>query len=157
MQQEQEPDSESPIAISIENFEQPDGHDLHINRHSPISHTPDSPRSLEACKREGVNPRELTRKSAADFAGPGVSTRIQQMRLRFYEQKRQERIRLVRRARGRISEKLYSCTRIAPGSFILPVGKLRRCMSTSLYGKTCDPDEGRCERVKTRLVNHGEE
>lgn len=47
-----------------------------------------SPRSLEACSREGVNPKDLRKLKAEDFEEEGVSKKIQAMRLKFYESKR---------------------------------------------------------------------
>lgn len=64
--------------VSLENFAE-FGEQTEIN----------SPRSLEACKREGIDPRSLLKKTAADFRRDGSSKRIAEMRWEFHEGQRQ--------------------------------------------------------------------
>eukprot|EP01022_Parablepharisma_sp_SALTPOND_P031430 TRINITY_DN7_c0_g1_i1.p4 TRINITY_DN7_c0_g1~~TRINITY_DN7_c0_g1_i1.p4 ORF type:complete len:740 (-),score=132.28 TRINITY_DN7_c0_g1_i1:4303-6522(-) len=74
-----------------------------------------SPRSLEACKMEGILPEELLYKygftitfnqqrSKRNFALPGKSPEVQQMRYERFEKKRQELLAIAKAARKKLIE-----------------------------------------------------
>lgn len=63
-----------------------------------------SPRSIEACRREGVEPSELLVRSRASFAQKGQSASLQRKRHEHSEIRRRERIAQCRQTRRRIIE-----------------------------------------------------
>jgi hypothetical protein len=58
-----------------------------------------TPRSLEACFKEGVEPEELLYIPIEKFQQPGLSPRIQKLHYDFFESKRKETLQAVRQAR----------------------------------------------------------
>jgi len=58
-----------------------------------------TPRSLEACKREGVLPPELLFRPVETFAKPGQAKEVTQAMYEFFEAKRMESLQAVRKAR----------------------------------------------------------
>lgn len=81
--------------ISIEDFD-PMERKIKIN----------SPRSLEACKIEGVLPKELLYIPKEKFREPGLPKEVGDLRYEFHENKRMELIELVKKAREEIMEDL---------------------------------------------------
>ena len=51
-----------------------------------------SPRSLEACRRQGLKPEEFVYRHPESFEEPGASAEIVQLRWRHYEKKRREKL-----------------------------------------------------------------
>lgn len=64
-----------------------------------------SPRSLQACSKEGVNPDDLTYKELSLFAEKSLSPRLVQLRYDFFESKRRDLLASVRRARNQLVSK----------------------------------------------------
>jgi len=58
-----------------------------------------SPRTLRACNMEGILPKELVKAPASEFNKDRKSKAIIQMRVKFFEDKRQELIAIVSAAR----------------------------------------------------------
>lgn len=58
-----------------------------------------TPRSLEACFKEGIEPEELLYIPPDKFKQPGLSPRIQQLHYEFFESKRKETLDAVKAAR----------------------------------------------------------
>ena len=54
-----------------------------------------SPRAIEACLREGVNPAGLLKRSLESFAAPGVAAAEQKLRCDMYDELRAESLRAV--------------------------------------------------------------
>ena len=67
---------------SLENFDE-------SNTLKPILN---SPRSLEACRRQGLTPEEFVYRHPESFEEPGVSPEIVQLRWRHHEKKRREKL-----------------------------------------------------------------
>jgi hypothetical protein len=65
-----------------------------------------SPRSLEACKLEGVFPKELIHLPKSKFNDPGLPAEVADLRYEFHENKRKELIELVKKARNKIIDDL---------------------------------------------------
>jgi hypothetical protein len=61
-----------------------------------------SPRSLQACKSEGVLPKELQFKGIEFFAEKNLSPRLVKLRYDFYEAKRKDLLAAARKAREQI-------------------------------------------------------
>ncbi|CAE7306217.1 KDM1B [Symbiodinium sp. CCMP2456] len=61
-----------------------------------------SPRSLQACKQEGVLPQELVFKPFEAFQDRNLSPRLQKLRFDFFEAKRRDLLAAARRARDSI-------------------------------------------------------
>ena len=78
--------------ISLDNYERYEA-----------THNLNSPRSLEACRREGVNPKALRYKTLDSFAAPGKPPALQEAEFEQYEKNRQRilliKIRNTRRIR----------------------------------------------------------
>ena len=55
-----------------------------------------SPRSLEACMRQGIEPEELVFRYFDSFFEQGVPTDLQEIRWKHYEKKRLEKLAQVR-------------------------------------------------------------
>ena len=79
----------SECLITVENFEEGD-EIREINRLLFASIY--SPRSLEACKAEGVLLKSLKPKSIEDFSAPGKSSIVQQLEYDMFNKKRQGKI-----------------------------------------------------------------
>lgn len=67
-----------------------------------------SPRSLRACNMEGILPKELVKAPTSEFNKDRKSKAIVQMRIKFFEEKRQELIGIVSAARQRIIDEEVS-------------------------------------------------
>lgn len=63
---------------------------------------PNSPRTLEACKREGIEPGELVHRPYEEFASKVLPEELAKMRYDYYENKRQELIKIIKKARRKI-------------------------------------------------------
>jgi hypothetical protein len=74
------------VKISLTNFDE--------NRKKPPFLT--SPRSLDACDRQGIRPEELLYRPSQFFFEKGVSDEIIQMRYEHYESRRKEKLAHVR-------------------------------------------------------------
>jgi len=78
--------AQNRIIISFDNFDdfderKPlDSYFFILSQHSP--------KSLEACKMEGIDPEILIKRDLMDFAGENDSKRIAQIRYNFYEHRR---------------------------------------------------------------------
>lgn len=64
-----------------------------------------SPRSLQACAKEGVDPKDLVYKELSLFAEKALSPRLVQLRYDFFEAKRRDLLASVRRARNGLMQK----------------------------------------------------
>ncbi len=124
----------SPGRISIDNYGEFETASI-LNRFSAGSSR--SPRSLEACKREGINPRDLVKRSPESFSVPGLSQRIVVMRYQFFEHKRQrktpelavalaEMLKTVKKTREQMIFRLQANRRVRPGTFLTPSHNLRQ-------------------------------
>jgi hypothetical protein len=86
----------------------PDGPNLHLDNFNQYNQNQKyvltSPRSIEACLRTGISARELIQKSEEYFAGRGISKDVAKMRWGHYEQKRKEKVKLLREERQKIME-----------------------------------------------------
>lgn len=69
-----------------------------------------SPRTLEACKAEGVLPKELLHVPKSKFKEPGLPNEVAELRYEFHENKRKELIELVKKARQELIEDLDRST-----------------------------------------------
>ena len=65
-----------------------------------------SPRTLEACKLEGILPKELLHVPKSKFKEPGLPNEVAELRYEFHENKRQEIIDLVKKARQDLIDEL---------------------------------------------------
>jgi len=63
---------------------------------------PDSPRSLEACRRLGIDIRELYYKPIDEFREKNVDSKIVEIRFQHYEHKRKELIYAAKKERSEI-------------------------------------------------------
>lgn len=66
--------------------------------------TVNTPRSLEACYREGIDPSELLYRPPEDFYEQGLSPRIQELNFNLFEAKRKDSVNLARQMRVKIIE-----------------------------------------------------
>lgn len=71
-------------------------------RHDAVN----TPRSLEACYREGIDPHELLYRPPEDFSEAGLSPRIQELNFKLFEDKRQESLALARKTRNALIQGL---------------------------------------------------
>lgn len=69
-----------------------------------LSRMLDTPRTKEACKRTGILPQELRVKPLQEFAQIGDKPERQRMRFDHYENKRQEKLKIVLAERSRIMQ-----------------------------------------------------
>lgn len=81
----------TPMASSLASFDE----------NSPAA-VINSPRSLQACKQEGVKPIELTYKPIEAFQEKNLSPRLVKLRYDFFEAKRRDLLAAARRARESI-------------------------------------------------------
>jgi hypothetical protein len=73
-----------------------------------LSRLLDTPRTKEACKRTGILPKELRVKALSDFAIIGDRPERQRLRFDHYENKRQEKLKIVLAERTKIMhEKIH--------------------------------------------------
>lgn len=61
-----------------------------------------SPKSLEACRKEGIDPKELLHRPFKEFENSALRPEIAQMRYEYYENKRLELIKVIERERENI-------------------------------------------------------
>lgn len=66
------------ILISVDNFEEANGRYREIN----------SPRTLEACLRCGLDPSELYPKQKRDLYEKGLTKEMMEIKMNFFEKKR---------------------------------------------------------------------
>ena len=64
-----------------------------------------SPRSVEACHSLGLSPDELIKKRPSYFKRKGGSARLQQRRMEHYEERRHEKIAMIKSARLEMIQK----------------------------------------------------
>ena len=69
-----------------------------------------SPRTLEACKIEGVAVKELLHVPKEKFSEPGLPQEVADLRYEFHENKRKELIELVKKARQKLIQDLDKST-----------------------------------------------
>ena len=74
------------LKISLTSFDE--------NRRNPPFLT--SPRSLDACERQGIRPEELLLRSLQSFADKGVPDEVVRMRWEHYDSRRKEKLSSVR-------------------------------------------------------------
>ena len=79
------------LSINIDNFEVGDSR-----------HVINSPRTMEACLRVGVDPSELYARKRGEFAGSGLAKEMVKIKYQSFEKKRQEKIMDVRNERDAI-------------------------------------------------------
>lgn len=80
------------VLISIENFEEAGGKYREIN----------SPRSLEACLRTGLDPSELYPRSKHEFKEKGLTKEMLDIKYTTFENKRRDKITIVKNERASI-------------------------------------------------------
>eukprot|EP00347_Sterkiella_histriomuscorum_P002584 403367581 len=98
--------------ISLENIDEYIGTKQVIN----------SPRSLEACARLGLNPKELVFKPMEEFKDKNLEQDIVKMRYQHHEQKRKEHIYKAKKERQDIIKMIETHgDNLKPGSFIQPI------------------------------------
>ncbi|CDW82720.1 UNKNOWN [Stylonychia lemnae] len=101
--------------ISLENLDDYNGRAL-LN----------SPRSLEACQRIGLNPKELIYKPIEDFKDKNLDHQIVQIRYQHHESKRRELLYKAKKERGEIIKIIETNgDHLKPGSFIQPLAVLQ--------------------------------
>ena len=66
--------------------------------------TVNTPKSLEACYREGIDPLELLYRPPEDFYEQGLSPRVQELNFNLFEAKRKDSLNLARQTRAKIIE-----------------------------------------------------
>jgi hypothetical protein len=64
-----------------------------------------SPRSLKACAKEGVDPKDLIFRPVEEFAEPGMEPRLVRLRFEFFDAKRRDLLTLVKRSRTQLVSK----------------------------------------------------
>ncbi|CAI2361509.1 unnamed protein product [Moneuplotes crassus] len=69
-----------------------------------------SPRSLEACKLEGIMVKELLHVPKSKFREPGLPPEVAELRYEFHENKRKELIDLIKSRRDKLIEELDRST-----------------------------------------------
>lgn len=69
-----------------------------------------SPRSLEACKLEGIMVKELLHVPKSKFKEPGLPSEVAELRYEFHENKRKELIDLIKSRRDQLIEELDRST-----------------------------------------------
>lgn len=80
------------ILFSVENFEESNGNYREIN----------SPRTLEACLRSGLDPAELYPKSRNQFTSKSLTKEMIDIKFDAFEKKRLEKIHVVKTERNHI-------------------------------------------------------
>ena len=69
---------------------------------------PDSPRTLEACLRSGFDPREMVPHNLEDFMMKGVPKEVAAIKLQHFEERREEKVKIVTLERQKICQYLSS-------------------------------------------------
>lgn len=80
------------VLISIDNFEEQNGRYREIN----------SPRTLEACLRSGLDPSELYPRPKTDFKDKSLTKEMLDIKYTTFQNKRLDKIALVRKERNAI-------------------------------------------------------
>ena len=70
-----------------------------------------SPRSIEACLREGIKPKDLLHIPEEEFTDYGLSNQVKHLHYEFYETKRKELLYSVKRTRKNIISESEGQTR----------------------------------------------
>ena len=83
-----------------------------------------SPRSLEACNRGGIDPEELKFISLEDFADNRATLEVLKMRFNHREEKRKMLITQARKERADIIKMLENPEGVKPGSLHRPITQL---------------------------------
>jgi hypothetical protein len=86
------------MVYSILNFQNTDGK---IN-------PPNSPRTLEACLRSGFDPKEMVPHRLAEFLERGVPQEVADVKLRHFESRRLDKVKVVTEERTKICQYLSS-------------------------------------------------
>jgi hypothetical protein len=123
--------------VSLDNLDELEQHRL-IN----------SPRSLEACRKEGIYADELLYIPPKAFAQPHLSEELQRIHYDFFEDKRRNAQAIVRRARDQLAverggEEFH---RSRSSGSLNPHKKL--------YGDVVEQAKGKHLKMMTRLVNY---
>eukprot|EP01031_Cornospumella_fuschlensis_P032598 gene32598-39414_t len=133
------------ILISVENFEESGGRYREIN----------SPRTLEACLRCGLDPSELYPKQKRDLYEKGLTKEMMEIKVNFFEKKRKEKIESVRKERNVIigfTEKRSLSPQgrsQSPGKQQLTAEQLRQ-QQASRAAALIEMEEKRLEALKRR-------
>ena len=69
---------------------------------------PDSPRTLEACLRSGFDPRDMVPHTLEQFTDTGVPKEVAEIKLRHFEGRRAEKVKIVTLERQKICQYLSS-------------------------------------------------
>lgn len=117
-----------------------------------------SPRSIEACLREGVNPVSLLKRDVSSFAGPGVGPAEQKLRADMYEELRTESLRAVTESRAALPAPARSS---GPGSSTLgePSGQMTagpRSSSPEQHAEMFENEERALQVMKRRQAREME-
>mmetsp|Transcript_13018 Transcript_13018/g.24177 ORF Transcript_13018/g.24177 Transcript_13018/m.24177 type:complete len:519 (-) Transcript_13018:3071-4627(-) len=106
-----------------------------------------TPRSLEACRREGIDPEELLYIPPEAFTQPHLSVRLQHLHFEFFEAKRKEIVEIVKRARERVIEE--------------EEGSIHKSRSTGsikahqkMFGSVVEQAKEKHLKMITRLLNY---
>lgn len=90
-------------------------YNIHNFESGEVPRTLNSPRSLEACLRAGLDPSELIKVEREAFNERGLTEKMCDMKYEAFERKRQEKIKLVKREREAIIAYMNK-THNGPGS-----------------------------------------
>jgi len=107
-----------------------------------------SPRSLRACAKEGVDMKDLIFKPVEDFAERGLSPRLVKLRYDFFEAKRKDLLTACRRARSQMISKQER------GSALPEGGKINTSMVAA--ASALESDTIRLEKHKLARVQMNE-
>ncbi len=99
------------LSINIENFEE-----------GGTTHVINSPRTMEACLRVGVDPSELYRRKRGDFVEKGATKDMIKIKYQAFEKRRQEKIMDVTNERNAIIKFASKKSSSAPSSPSKPAG-----------------------------------
>lgn len=105
-----------------------------------------TPRSLEACKKEGIDPEELLYIPPEAFTQPHLSVRLQQLHFEFFEAKRKEILSIVKRAREQNLED------DAPVAKCSSTGSLNA--HQRMFGSVVENAKEKHLKMITRLLNY---
>jgi len=90
-------------------------YNIHNFESGEAPRTLNSPRSLEACLRAGLDPSELLRQERESFDERGITEKMCDMKFNAFERKRHEKIKMVKREREAIIAYMNK-THNGPGS-----------------------------------------
>lgn len=102
-----------------------------------------SPRSLRACAKEGIDPKDLAFRAPEDFAEKKLSPRLVKLRYDFFEAKRKDLLAAARRARSGM---------IAKGEKAPPAMQTSASTSIVAAASALDSDTIRLEKSKLARV-----